>query len=249
MEKITLKAQKRNIFGKQNRFLRKSGLIPAIFYGHNFPNTPLKIDKNQFEKVYQIAGQSSLVDLKIDQQEPQKTLISNVQIDPISDEPIHIDFYKVKMTEKIKTEVPVVTSGESLAVRDLDGNLILNKGSIEIECLPQDLMPEIKVDISSLKTFEDKILVKDLKIPDKITILDNLEEVAVLVTPPRTEEELEELEEKVEEKPEEIEIEKEKKPEEAEGEMAEEEAVPKPAGTSASAPQKSTKPEAPESSK
>ncbi|GAG62078.1 unnamed protein product [marine sediment metagenome] len=216
MKKITLKASKRKILGKKTKSLRKAGLVPAILYGHKIKNAPLAIDKKEFDRVYKKAGQTTLIDLRVQDEKPQKVLIHETQLDPISDNIVHIDFRQVAMTEKIKTEVPVETGGEAPAVTELDGSLILNKDTIEIECLPQDLIHEIKVDISGLKTFENRILVKDLKVPENIVILDNPEEVVVLVTPPRTEEELAELEEVVEEKPEEIEVEAEKEEKEEE---------------------------------
>jgi len=189
-------------------------------YGHKIKNIPLKVRQIEFDKVSKAAGQTTLIDLKIKDSGTHKVLIQDIQQNPISDQIIHIDFHQVKMTEKIKTEVPVVVEGEAPAVKDLEGSLILNKTEIEIECLPQDLIHEIKIDISVLKTFEDKILVKDLSVPENITILDDPEEVVALVTPPRTEEELKELEETPEEKPEEVEVEAEA--EKKEGEEVEE---------------------------
>jgi len=213
---IKLNAQPRDIFGKKNKALRKKGLIPAVLYGHKIKSTPIVINKKEFDKVFDKSGQTTLIDLNLEGAKPTKVLIHDIQLHPQTDEIIHADLYQIKMTEKIKTEVPVVTIGEAPAVKDLDGNLIINKDTIEIECLPQDLIHEIKVDVSALKTFEDKILVSDIKVPKNITVLENPEEVVVLVTPPRSEEELAELEEAVEEKPEEVEVEAEK-PKEGEG--------------------------------
>ncbi len=223
MKKVILKAEKRKILGKKTKSLRKQGLIPAILYGHKVKSAPLTINEKEFDQVYGKTGQTTLIDLVVEDEKPQKILIHEIQTDPISDNIIHLDLLQVKMTEKLKTEAPIVTEGEALAVADLDGSLILNKDAVEIECLPQDLIREIKVDISRLKTFEDRILVKDLKVPENITILDNPDEVVVLVTPPRSEEELAELEEAVEEKPEDVEVEtEEEKPEGKEAETTEE---------------------------
>ena len=216
MKTITLQAEKRKILGKKIKSLRKQGLIPAILYGHKIKSTPLTINEKEFDQVYDEAGQTTLIDLKVQDEKAQKILIHEIQADPVSDNIIHLDLLQVKMTEKLKTEVPIETEGTAPAVTDLDGSLILNKDTVEIECLPQDLIHKIEVDISRLKTFEDRILVKDLKVPENITILENPEEVAVLVTPPRTEEELAELEEVVEEKPEEVEVEAEAEKEEGE---------------------------------
>ena len=190
MEMTKLNAQIRNTFGKKNQALRKSGFIPAILYGHKTKNISLQIPHKDFEKVFEEAGQTTLVDLKIENENPKKVLIQEVQIDPISGDAIHTDLYQVKMTEKIKTDVPISAEGESAAVKDLEGSLILQKATVETETFPQDLIHEIKIDISSLKTFEDRILVSDLKVPETITILDNPDEVVAMVMPPRSEEQL-----------------------------------------------------------
>lgn len=224
-EKLTLKAEKRKTLGKKTKNLRKKDQIPAILYGYKVKSTPLTINKKEFDRVYEEAGQTTLINLMVTDLGAQEVLIHEIQLDPVSDNIIHIDFNKVKMTEKIKTEVPIVTVNEAPAVIELDGSLILNKDRVEIECLPQDLIHKIETDVSRLKTFEDRILVKDLKVPENINILDNPEEVVVLATPPRTEEELAELEEVVEEKPEEVEVEVEEEEEEGAKEAEKEKEV------------------------
>lgn len=199
MEPIILEAQIRELLGKKVRRIRKQGLLPVILYGHQIASKPLSVKKDDFVKVYKTAGTSSLVDLEIGQEKPIKVLIHSLQKDPVTDSPLHADFYQVKMTEKIETEVPIKTVGEAPAVKELDGSLVTNKDHVTISCLPQSLIHEIEVDISVLKTFEDKILVKDLKIPQEIEILDDKEEVVSFVEPPRSEEELAKLEEEVKE--------------------------------------------------
>jgi len=149
-------------------------------------------------------------------------LVHEVQIDPVTMKAIHIDFYKVNMKEKIKTEIPIKKIGESSAVVDLEGILVTNRDEVEVECLPADLIPEIEVDLSALKTFDDVIKVSNLKVPATIEILDDPEEVVFLVQPPRSEEELAELEEKPEEDVEAVEVEG-AKPEEGEVVEGEEE--------------------------
>jgi len=225
MENIILHAQPREVFGKKVKALRKKGQIPAILYGHKSKSRPLLVNKTEFEKVFEKAGVSSLVSLKVDNENPQKVLIREPQRDPISLEPLHIDFYKIKMTEKIRTEIPLKFVGESPAVKELDGTLITNRDAVEVECLPEALVHEIEVDISGLKTFDDVIKVSDLNIPEGVEVLNEPEEIIASITPPRSEEELAELEAPVEEKVEEVE-EVEKKEEEAEGEEIVEEKKP-----------------------
>ncbi len=215
-QKMTLHAELRKTAGKENKILREKGKIPAIAYGKRIKNIPLSLDSKEFFQIYKQAGESTLIDLKIGNEPTKKALIAETQFHPISGKPIHVDLYQVRMDEKIKTEIPLKFIGESKAVKDLDGTLNTVKDEIEVECLPNDLISEIEVDISPLQTFEDLIYVKDLKVPSTITLLDNPEEVVAQVEEPRSEEELAELEEKPEEKVEAVEVEGEKEKEEGE---------------------------------
>lgn len=220
VEEYELSATKRG--NDKAKKIRKNKKIPAVIYGADFENLAIFVDELEFNKVFEQAGESSLINLNIEKAKTEKVLVHDVQRDPIKLNVIHIDFYKVNMKEKIKTVIPVVGVGESPAVVDLEGTLVTNKDEVEVECLPADLIPEIEVDLSVLKTFDDTIHVSDLKVPAGIEILDDPEEVVFLVQPPRSDEELAELEEEVKEDVDSIEIEGEKKKEGEESEISEE---------------------------
>ncbi len=190
-----LDATKREILGKKVKSIKKDGLIPAIVYGHGIENTPIAVNQKIFAKILKEAGSSALVDLKISDKENFKVLIKDAQLNPVSGDSIHVDFYKVRMDEKIKTEIPLTFVGESEAVANMDGTLVTNRDEVEVECLPADLVSEIIVDISALKTFENQITVADIKLPNGIEMLVEPEEVICFVEEPRSEEELAELEE------------------------------------------------------
>lgn len=216
-----LSASTRDERQKVVRRLRKQGYIPAILYGHGVENVLLKLASAPFEKVYRSAGGSTLVDLKVDDRPPVKAIIQDVTRDPITGRFQHVDFHQVKMTEKITTEVALTFVGESKAVKGFGGVLVKNLDRVKIECLPGDLVHEIPVGIAKLEKFEDRITIKDLTVPNGITLLEKTDEVVCLVVPPRSEEELKALEEKPEEKVEEVgTVEKPKAEEEAEGEEA-----------------------------
>ena len=204
--------------------IRNEKKIPAVVYGNDFENKTISVNQLVFNKVYAEAGESSLINLKIDSEPVLKVLVHDIQVDAVTGDIVHIDFYKVNMKEKIRTAIPIVEVGEASAVVDLEGAFITNKDEVEVECLPADLIPEIEVDISVLKTFDDVVKVSDLKVPAGIEILDDPEEVIFLIQPPRSEEEMAELEEKPEEDVESVEVEGEKP---AEGESAEEESEEK----------------------
>jgi large subunit ribosomal protein L25 len=197
-----------NTRGEQKaKHLRNDKKIPAVIYGNDYESRSIAVNALTFNKVFEEAGESALINLKIDDESKLKVLVHDIQIDAVTGGIIHVDFYKVNMKEKIKTAIPIVEIGESSAVVDLEGALITNKDEVEVECLPADLIPEIEVDISVLKTFEDVIKVSDLKVPAGIEILDDSEEVVFLIQPPRSEEEMAELEEEVKEDVEAVEVE------------------------------------------
>jgi len=196
--------------GRRNKIIREQKLIPAVLYGHKVKNLNLSVKERDFEKIYKQAGESTLIkiNIKTDKDEKEKeriVLIYNTEKDPVSDEVIHIDFYQVKMDQEISIEIPLVFINKSDAVETDKGVLIKNLQVVEVEALPQDLPSEIEVDISVLKTFNDNIYIKDLKIPEKSKIKNNPEDSVASVIPPRTKAELENLEEAPVEKTEEVE--------------------------------------------
>ncbi len=187
---------------RQASDIRKEGMIPAVLYGTQIESLSLKIDLKEFEKVYQEAGENTLVELKVEGGNKEfLVLIHQVQFDVVGGYPIHIDFFQPSLKEKTEAKVPLVFEGESLAVSDLDGTLVKNIFELEINALPQDFPKEIKVNIDRLKTFDDEILVKDLEIPENIEVLREPDEVVATVSrPEKVEEELEKpIEEKIEE--------------------------------------------------
>lgn len=190
MEKISLTASSRTIIGKKSKQLRQQQLLPAVIYGHGQKAQPISLDTKEFKRAYRQAGSSTLVDLTIDDEKPVKTLIQAPQVHYLTNEPIHADFYAVKMDEAIETEIPIKFVGVSPAVDELEGNFIANKNELTIKCLPANLIPEIEIDISVLKTFEDQIRVSDLQLPETIEVLHEPDEVIALVAAPISQEEL-----------------------------------------------------------
>jgi len=210
---LSLNVKKREVTGKGVKNLRKQNLIPAVIYGKDVPSQNLAVEYLPFNKLYKEAGESTLIDLKIDETAPVKVLIQEVQADPLTGKLAHVDFRQIKMTEKLKVDALLKFINESPAVKELGGTFVHSMEKIEIECLPQDLVHEIEVDLSVLKTFEDRIHIKDLKVPSGVKILSDMNATIAAVEAPLTEEELKaELETPVVEKVEEVGVvEKEKK--------------------------------------
>ncbi len=214
MEKITLRAEPRNITGRKVKSLRREGFVPAVIYGHGFESLPVQVPLKDFEKVYAEAGESSVVYLNLEDKS-YPTIIQDVARDPVSDKFLHADFYKVRLDEKIKAKIALNFVGESLAVKELAGILVKNVSEIEVEGFPQDLPHQIDVDISSLKEFKDHILIKDLSVSNKLEVKADPETIVVLVQEPISEEELKaQLEVPVAPAPEEVEVVKKERAEE-----------------------------------
>ncbi len=205
MDKVELKSKTRKKLGKV-KSIRADRKIPCILYGAEIKESiPLEVEYKEFKKVYYEAGESTIIELDIDEKSKKNVLIKDIQLDPITSDYNHIDFYQINMKEKIFANVELDYVGVSLAVKDLAGILVKNLNEIEVNCLPGDLPKEIIVDISALKTFDDFIRIKDLKISDKVEVSANADDIVATVTPPRSEKELEALNEEVEEKIDEVE--------------------------------------------
>lgn len=209
---LTLKAKKRETLGKKVRELRQRGVLPAVLYGPKTENLPLEIDLKEFENIYKEAGESSLVSLQVGS-DKFSVLIHEIRKDPLTGKPIHVDFYQPILTEEVEATIPIVFEGEALTVKELGGTLVREISEVEVKALPQNLPHEIRVNIGSLKTFEDEILIRDLKVPEGVKIQREPDEIVAIVTPPEKVEE--ELEKPIEEKVEEVEkVEEEEKVEE-----------------------------------
>lgn len=193
----TFHADTREVEGKQVRSLRREGLLPAVLYGNHKEARSLMVSAHDFHKLYEEAGTTSLINLTIDKSKATKVLIHDVQLHPTRRNALHVDFFEVNMKEKLRTEVPVELTGTADAVEVEGGTLVIVKDTVEVECLPDDLVQELTIDISSLKTFEDVIRISDLVVPAGITLLEEAEDILVSVAEPRSEEEMAELDEAV----------------------------------------------------
>jgi large subunit ribosomal protein L25 len=170
-----IKAEKRDSDIKLET-LRKSGKIPAVFYGAGKDTTSISIPNIEFKKVWKEAGESSAVKISIptkDLQQEIDALIYEVQVDPVTDEPIHVDFLVIDMKKKIRVKVPLVFEGISNAVKSGIGNLVKVLHEIEIEALPADLPHSLFVDISPLETIENQIFVSNIKLPAGVIAITN----------------------------------------------------------------------------
>lgn len=188
---MQLTVQTRDKFGKANKALRESGLIPAELYGHGVPNLHLSVGGKDFAKVLKEAGETSVIELVVGG-EKHPVMIHDLERDPVSGEIKHIDFHQVRMDEKIKAHIPIRFAGEAPAVKQ-GGILNQTMTEVEVEALPSSLPPHFTIDISVLAELNQSIYIKDLHGLKGVEILVDPETVIVSVTPP--------LKEEVEEQP------------------------------------------------
>lgn len=188
---MELTVQKRTLTGKKVHTLRKQSIIPGVVYGkHLSAPAVVQFDKNSFLKAYKHAGYSTPVDITGD--ESHLVLIHQIDVDPVTDIVKHVDFLAVKADEKVEASVSIVLEGTSPAEKDGLGRVQLVKDHVIVEALPRDLPHDIKVDVSGLATLQDGIFVRDLKVSDKVEILDDadLPIVAVVALEDEAEEEV-----------------------------------------------------------
>jgi len=230
MEKIFLDAELREELGKGKvKALRRSGFIPAVIYKRGDKATSLKLPKKDFIKtLHTKAGENVLITLQVSKDKSAKkpssktVLIKNIQLDPVKDEVIHVDFNEISLTEKIKVKVPIADKGEAIGVKRDEGVLEHIIWEVEVECLPTQIPEKLEANVTNLEIGQD-IFVKDIPVPEGVQILADPESIVVSVKPPKEEVVVEEPTEGLEE-PEMI---REKKPE------SEEEAAPEEASKDA----------------
>ena len=180
MDRITLKAEERIVLGKKVKNLRSQGLIPAHVFGKGLETKHVTIGSLEFKEVYDEAGETGLIDLKIGAGKIRPVLVRGVQLDPVRDNILHIDFYQVNLLEKVTVSVPLEIFGkEAEAVHTGEAVVIQPMSEIEVEALPGDLPEKITVDISSLLAIGDAVLVANLQIPVGVTVLADQEAVVV----------------------------------------------------------------------
>ena len=180
MDKTNLTSQPRDIIGRKVKKLRAQGLVPAHVFGHEIKSENISIDEKDFKTIYHKVGETGIINLKLDTRE-YPVLVKGLHLDPVSLKILHVDFYKVNLSEKVKVQVPLEVVGESRAVETKVGLLLTPISEVEVEALPANLPEKIEVNIESLKEVGDTITVADLKVDDKIEILSDAELVVASI--------------------------------------------------------------------
>ena len=197
MERVDLQAKERIVLGKKVKQLRADGWIPGVVFGPDNPSQSIKMEERELVKTMQEAGSTTLINLYVGEgSDPRLVLAREVQSDILTGRLLHVDFYEVRLTETVRTtprleffgEAPVLESGEAVVIYGMN--------EVEVECLPTDLISSIQVDVSVLETLDDSIMVRDLTVPEGVTIVSDPGEVVASAVSTRevvVEEEEEEL--------------------------------------------------------
>ena len=177
---LSLELEKRTTLGKRNASARKAGKLPVVVYGAKHKSEPFFVDVKVFKKVLKSAGESTLVTL-VEGTKNFDVLIQEVDIHPITGEPLHVDFYAVDINKPVEVTVALEFVGTSPAIKNLGALLVKVMHEIEIKILPKHLVHEIKVDISKLENFGDQIHARDVKLPETAILITDGDEVVALV--------------------------------------------------------------------
>lgn len=187
MKKYQIKAEERKILGRKVKKLRREGIVPGNIFGKKIKSQSISLNIKDFLEVFNEAGETSVVEVLLGK-DVRNTLIHNVQYDPVSDEPVHVDFLQVDLKQKVKSMVPVEILGESPAEKQGIGTIVQYIDEIEIEALPTEIPDSFEIDVSKLENVDDQILISDIN-PEKTTILEEKDKIVVKVEEVKKEEE------------------------------------------------------------
>jgi len=188
MTKLTLKAEERKMTGRKVRRLRKEGILPANIYGKNVKSVSIQVTHTDFLSVYKDAGETGIVEITLGGK-TRPVLVNDLQVDPVTEAVLHVDFFQVNLKEKVTANVPVELIGESPAEKQRLGTLVQQLDEIEVEALPTNLPDKYEFDVSGLAEVDATVTVGDLKAIKDVEILTDKEQIVAKVEPLREEEE------------------------------------------------------------
>ena len=186
MQKVALKATKREVLGKKVGALRRAGKLPAVLYGHGIETTPITLDAHEAALRLSHLTTSSLVMVDLEGTE-YPALVREKQKDYLKNRLLHVDFQVISMTEKVTTKVGIELTGTAPAVKAFSAVIVTVLNELEIECMPQDLPARVVIDISGLAEVGAGIHVRDIVISDKVKILDDPGETVIVASATREE--------------------------------------------------------------
>jgi len=191
MKTIELHVEKRSTIGKNEaRRDRAKGRIPAVLYGAKKPTVPISVDRKALTDAFRGGGgENAIFLLKLaGTEQARHVMIKQLQQDPVSRKPLHIDFVRIEMTSKIRVKVSVEIVGVAVGVKTEGGILDIVTREVEVECLPGNIPKHMPVDVTAL-AIGDAIRIAQLVAPEGVEVVDDPEKVVVHVTHPTAEKE------------------------------------------------------------
>ena len=187
---LELALDARQAVGKENKRLRREGIVPGVVFGKDSPSIPVQVEAKAFDTIYRQAGRTSIVKIKVDGKGAAKSaIIKEIQRHPLSGRPVHVDFFLVNLTQEMQADVPLSFVGIAPAIEQENGTLMTPLDHLKVKALPAEMPHEIQVDISSLVDLETAIHVRDLSLDARVTVLNDPDELLARILPPRVEEE------------------------------------------------------------
>ena len=181
----------RDVYGKQNKRLRTTGVVPGVLFGKATGSIPVQVDAKALELLYRRAGRTSVVNVSVDGGRPTSAIIKGIQRNPLTGRALHVDLFAVDLTHEMQAEIPLVFIGTSSAV-EMEGAILFTAlDHLKVRGLPGDLPHEIEVELSPLVDLEATIHVRDLTVDSKVTVINDPDDLVAKVTPPREEEVIE----------------------------------------------------------
>lgn len=197
-EKIVLEASKRKKIGKQVKQLRREGKLPAVVYGHRIEPTPISLELRETAKILRSVGSSTFITLNVEGEE-HSVLVRETQKGIISRQYLHVDFQVIAMDQLVRAQVQLVVNTDNVpAATEYGAMIVTGLDALDIESLPKDLPEQIDIDASILENIGDNIMVRDLDLPETLTVYDDPETMIVAaVAPTAVVEEEEEMDEEL----------------------------------------------------
>jgi len=187
-QQVELQISPREITGKAVKRLRKAGIIPANIFGHKEASQAVQVEALAFETLRRTHRSKGILSLQMAGSDNiQTALIRRIQRDPRSGKILHIDFFRVSLTERITVKIPIRVTGEAPAVKNEGGVLLHLLDALEVECAAQDIVEYFEVDVSSLNEIDDMIHARDIQLPPKYTLITDPDEGVVKVAATRAE--------------------------------------------------------------
>ncbi len=182
----TYSVEPRTTLGKRVARLRRQGVLPANIFGRGLESVAVQIDERAVRDLLHSHGLNTLISLEIaGENSPRPVVVRDVGRHPVTRVPLHLDFYQVDLERTITGSVPIQIVGESPAVRDLGGLLLVGADSVQIEALPADMPNNVAVSIEGLVELDDEITVGDVDLPDTITVLSDPDQMLARIARPR----------------------------------------------------------------